>query len=538
VGDMRSLVRRVVLTLILVGALLGTLVSPARLAAQPARGGNLIIATRASAEPASMDAQVDPYATTWLLNSFVADPLVALTAAGEYKPMMASGWQISPNGQVLTIRLRSGLKFQDGTPVNAEAVKFNIDRVMNPETRSALMANYLGVRNFQRTEVINETTVKVHYANPVPSVLWGLSILPIWSPAAVRRFGRDFHQNLVGAGAFRMSEWVKGSHIKFVKIPTYAGGPPGQEHTGPAYLDSITVRFVGEEGVLGEVLRAGEVNMVMELPAQALGNYRNNPNYQVVAGYQPGSGMQFVMNTSRPPLDDIRVRRALRHAYDQDRANQTLYDNNYVAVKGPVTKYTRCYWKGAEETYRMDQDRSKTLLEEAGWRANPRTGIREKDGRSLSFGIAMLHHKELGEYLATQFRSIGVELRVEVIPGPVQLQRAANGQFDLMYQRLRSFEPDDLFSLWYSQNNYPGGWAWSRFQDATLDQILQRTQFTADPRERCRLFTEAQKMITDFALALPTLDSPIYYALHRSAKGFKLGAFGAWFFVKDMYVER
>ncbi|MDR7418229.1 MAG: ABC transporter substrate-binding protein [Armatimonadota bacterium] len=535
---MSSPVRRLVLALLLVGALLGSLAAPGHLAAQARRGGNLIIATRASAEPASMDAQVDPYAMTWLLNSFVADPLVALTASGEYKPMLASGWQISPNGLVLTLRLRSGVKFQDGTPVNAEAVKFNIDRVMNPETRSALMANYLGSKNFQRTEVINDTTLKVYYSAPVPSVLWGLSILPIWSPAAVRKFGRDFHQNLVGAGAFRMAEWVKGSHIKFVKIPNYAGGPPGQEHTGPAYLDSITVRFVGEEGVLGEVLRAGEVNMVMELPAQALGNYRNNPNYQVVAGYQPGSGMQFVMNTSRPPLDDIRVRRALRHAYDPDRMNQTLYDNNYVVVKGPVTKYTRCYWKGAEEAYRMDLDRSRALLDEAGWRVNARTGIREKDGRPLSLGIAMLHHKELGEYLATQFRAIGVELRVEVIPGPVQLQRAASGQFDLMYQRLRSFEPDDLFSLWYSQNNYPGGWAWSRFQDATLDQILLRTQFTADPRERCRLFTEAQKMITDFALALPTLDSPIYYAMHRSVKNFKLGAFGAWFFVKDMYIER
>jgi ABC-type transport system substrate-binding protein len=92
--------------------------------------------------------------------------------------------------------------------------------------------------------------------------------------------------------------------------------------------------------------------------------------------------------------------------------------------------------------------------------------------------------------------------------------------------------------MWYSQNNHPGGWAWSRFQNATLDQTLLRTQQTADPKERCRLFTEAQKMISDFALQLPTLDNPIYYAMHRSVKGFKLGAFGAWFFVKDIYIER
>ncbi len=528
------------LLLVIVCALLGALIAPGTLSAQPsaARRGNLVLATRASSEPASMDAHVDPYAMTWLLDSFVADPLVFLAASGEYKPMLATGWSVSPNGLIWTLRLRKDIKFQDGTAMDAEAVKFNIDRVMNPETHSALMANYLGVKNFQKTEVINDSTVKIYYTAPVPTVLWGLSIFPIWSPTAVKKFGRDFHQNLVGTGAYKMTQWVKGSHIRFTKIPGYVGGPPGQEHAGPSYLDSITVKWVGEDAVLGEVLKSGEVNFVMELPAQNLTAYKNTSDFQVVAGYQPGAGMQFVMNTSRAPLDDVRVRRALRHAYDQDRINQTLYDNNYVAVKGPVTKFTRCYWKGAEEAYRVDLERSRTLLEEAGWRVNPRTGIREKDARPFSISITMLHHKEIGEYLATAFRTIGVDLRVEVVPGPVQLQRATSGQFDLMYERLRSFEPDDLFSMWYSQNNQPGGWAWSRFQDATLDQILLRTQFIADPRERCRLFTDAQKIITEQALQLPTLDNPIYYAMHRSVKGFKLGAFGAWFFIKDMYIER
>jgi len=504
----------------------------------PPRSGNLTIATRGSSEPASMDAQVDPYAITWLMNSWVTDSLVTLTAEGEYKANLATGWSISPNGNIWTLRLRKDVKFQDGTPLTAEAVKFNIDRVMNPETRSALMANYLGVRNFQKTEVINESTVKVYYTSPVPTVLWGLSILPMWSPAAVAKFGRDFHQNLVGTGAFKMVEWRKGSHIRFQRVTTYSGAPPSQEHVGAAYLNSVTVRFVGEEGILGEVLRSGEVNMVIELPAQVLASYRTNPNFQVVAGYQPGAGLQFIMNTERPPLDDVRVRRALRFAYDQDRMNQTLYDNNYVVVKGPVTKYTRCYWKGAEEAYRLDPDRARTLLEEAGWRVNTRTGIRERDGRPLSLVMVMLHHKEIGEYLATQFRAIGVELRPEIVPGPVQLQRAIAGQFDLMYERLRSFEPDDLYSMWYSGNTHVGGWAWSRYQNPTLDQILLRSQATADPKERCRLFTDAQRIITENATQLPTLDSPIYYAMHRSVKGFKLGAFGAFFFVKDMYVER
>jgi peptide/nickel transport system substrate-binding protein len=520
-----------------------TAVVPATVSAKPtaapARGGGLIIATAASSEPALSDGQVDPYVMTWLLDSFVTDPLVLLTPEGEYKPMLATGWVLSPDGKTLTLTLRKGIKFQDGTPFNAEAVKFNIDRVMDPNTHSLLMADNLGVKQFKATEVVDEFTVRIVYNAPVPSVFYGLSVCPMWSPTAVKKYGADFHLNLVGTGAFKMTEWVKGSHVKFVKDPNYIGGPPWQEHAGPAYLDSITIKWVGEAAVLGEVLKTGEVNMVMSLPAQSLAFYKSNPDFQVIPAYQPGTGMQFTMNTSRPPLDDIRVRQALRYAYDQDKINQTLYDSYNVAVKAPLTKFSRCYWKGAEDAYKYDPEKAKSLLEEAGWKVNSRTGIREKEGKPLAFTIQMLHHSEIGEYLGTPFRAIGVDLKMEVIPGPVSQQRAASGEFDFMYERLRHFEPDVLYSVWYSKNTPPGGWAWSRFQNDKLDEVLLKTQSTADPDERCKLFIEAQKMVTEFALALPTVDDAVYFAMPKSVKGFKLGvASGGWFFVNDMYVEK
>jgi len=508
------------------------------LTAAPSRGGALVIAAPADIEPASMDGQVDPYTSTWLFDSFVSDPLVVLTPQAKYSPMLATSWSTSANGKIWTFKLRRGVKFQDGTPFDADAVKFNLDRVMDPQTHSALLADYLGAKNFLKADAIDKNTVRIIYKDPVPALLAGISIFPIWSPDAVRKLGTNFQQHLVGEGAFTMTEWVKGDHLKFTRNREYRGGPPVQTHAGPAYLDSITIRFVGEQGVLGEVLKSGEVNMVMGLPAQALSAYKNSPDFHVEAGYQPGNGMQFVMNTARPTLSDVRVRQALRYAYDQNRMNQTLYDGNYVVVKGPLTKYTLYYWKGAETAYPYSPDKAKALLDEAGWKVTPRSWIREKDGKPLVLTITMLHHKEIGEYLGAQFRSIGVDLKVEMVPGPVQLQRVLNGDFDIMYERLRSFEPDVLFSEFYSKNNNPGGWAWTRFQDSRLDEILLKTQATTDPTVRARTFTEAQKMITGFALALPTLDDPQYYAMRKAVKGFQLGATGNWFFVNEMYVEK
>ena len=169
-------------------------------------GGSLTIAMPANSEPASLDGQVDPYVSAWLLNSFVTDPLVLLHSSGKYVPLLATGWTISAKGQIWTLSLRQGVTFQDGTPFDAEAVKFNIDRVMNPETHSALMASYLGVKSFLKAEVVDRYTVRAIYSSPVPALLYGLSIFPLWSPAAVSQFGSSFQQHLVGEDAARLAE--------------------------------------------------------------------------------------------------------------------------------------------------------------------------------------------------------------------------------------------------------------------------------------------------------------------------------------------
>ena len=501
-----------------------------------APSNSLTIATSSDLEPASLDGQVDPYQSAWLLDSFVTDSLVVLSPAGKYLPALASQWNLSAHGQIWTLSLRQGLTFQDGTAFDADAVKFNIDRVMNPDTHSALMAAYLGVKNFLKTETVDKYTVRIIYSSPVPALLYGLSICPMWSPAAVAQYGTSFSQHLVGTGAFKLAEWVRGDHVRFTRNPAYRGGPPVQDHTGPAYLDGITVKFVGDQGVLGQVLKTSEVQMVAALPAQALATYAHDPHYQVTTGYQPGNGLMFTINTSRPGLGDVRVRRALRYAYDQDKMNQTLYGGTYTVVKGPLTKYTLYYWKGAEQAYGHDPAKAKALLDEAGWKLNGSTGVREQSGRPLALTMVMLHHQEIGEYLSAQFRDIGVSLKVEVVPGPVQLQRAQSGEFDLIYERLRSYEPDILFDEFYSKNARPGGWAWNRFQDPSLDKMLLDSQATTDPATRQTLFQNVQKFVTDRALYLSTLDDPQFYAMGANVKGFRLGAIGGWFFVNDIRI--
>lgn len=503
-----------------------------------ARGGDLVIGWLSTQEPANLDSQVDPYASAYMIDSFVTDSPVLLTTEQEYAPMLATSWEVTPDATEWTFVFKEDVMFQDGMPFNAEAFKANIDRIMDPDTQSALRASSLGSGGaFNSVEVIDEYSAKMIYNDPWVTVIPSISSTPIWSPDAFEQYGDDFTDHLTGCGAFKLVEWTRGSEITFEKWPEYQGGAPNQDHDGPAYLDTITIKLVGEQAILGEVLQTGEVDMVYQLPFQSIPTYEDNSDYLVVPTYQGGTGNMFNFNLEHPPLDDVRVREAIRRSYDPQDLNDTLYDGLYLTMYGPLSRFTRCYWDGAEEFYEYDPELSKSLLDEAGW-VEGSDGIREKDGEKLSLVGVVISSQELLEYLEPKFREIGVELQIELVPGPVQLERAVGGDFDLMFEHLSSVEPDVLDLVWNSANLKPGGWAWSRFSNERVDELLNETKQVADPDERCELFVEVQQIVTENVPALPTVSTAVVYAMSSNVKGFQVGgAVRSYFYVNNMYIE-
>jgi peptide/nickel transport system substrate-binding protein len=294
-------------------------------AATPVQGGNLTIAFPADQEPAGLDGHIDPYQSTWLFDSFIADPLVVLDADATYKPALALSWETSTDGKVWTFRLRPNVKFQDGTPFNAAAVKYNIDRVVDPRTQSAQLASEVGP--VKQVDVIDDMTVRISYDTPWVTLLDALRRTPIWSPTAAERWGlRDFQRHLVGAGPFTFVEWVTNDRMVFRRWPEYGGWNEAASHRGPAYLETVTIRFFGENAVLNEAVHAGTVLVGFTLTPDAREIYKDNPNFRYVSMGQTGTGLEQVINIRRPPLNDVRVRQALLFARDSAAINRLLYD--------------------------------------------------------------------------------------------------------------------------------------------------------------------------------------------------------------------
>ncbi|MCB9139085.1 MAG: hypothetical protein H6642_12125 [Caldilineaceae bacterium] len=512
-------------------------------AAAGGKGGDLVIAFPASSEPASLDGHIDPYQPTWLFDSFVADPLLVQMPDGSYMPALAESWETSEDGLTWTFHLRDDVTFQDGTPFNAEAVKYNIERVRAPETQSAQMANDLGP--IASVEVVDEFTVQINYDEIWVTLLDALRRMPIWSPTAAEEAGlANFDKHLVGAGPFLMEEWAPNDRIVFRKWEDYGGWNSIQNHEGPAYLDSVTISFIGEDAVLGSVVSTGAADIARELPTAYIEDYRDQDGYEFITGYQGGTGLQMVINVRNAPLNILEVRQALEYGTDQAAVNDLLYDGTYLVSYGPLNVVNPCYWDGVEEMYPYDPEQAKQLLESVGYRDEDGDGIREahgvsgvEDGTPLTLRWTVLHHEEIGEAIQAQWREIGVDLALELVPGPVQLERVNARDFDLIYERQRSPDPLILDMVWNSRWDEPGGWAWTGFVDATLDETVSQLRTNPDMAARCELAAQAQQIIMENAVTLPTLSQPVFYGLNDGVKDFQLAFEGNYFYLHNTYIQ-
>ncbi len=546
---MQSMRARWVIVLSTFVLLLAACVAPAATetaatdAAPGAKGGDLVIAFPANSEPASLDGQIDPYQPTWLFNSFVADPLVILSKEGTYEPALATAWTSNEDGTSWTFTLRDDVTFQDDTPFNAEAVKYNVERILAPETASAQMANDLGP--IASVDVVDEFTVQFNYSEPWVTVLDAARRMPIWSPTAAAQYSlADFDKHLVGTGPFILEEWLINDSIRFTKWEGYGGWNSIANHEGPAYLDSVTIKFIGEAAVLGSVVSTGDATIARELPSAYIEDYKDQDGFVFITGYQAGTGLQMVMNVRNAPLSLLEVRQALNYATDQAAVNELIFDGNYLESFGPLNTVHPCHWDGAMEMYEFDPAKAIELLEGVGYRDEDGDGIREAygidglaDGMPLTLRWNTLHHQEIGEAVQAQWREIGVDLQVEVLPGPIQLERVNARDFDLMYERQRSPDPMILDMIWNSRWDEPGGWAWTGYVNEELNALVGQLRTVSDNAARCEIAHQAQQIILENAVMLPTLSQPVFYALNESVKDFELASEGNYFFLHNTYIE-
>jgi len=472
-------------------------------ATQPRMGGTLKFGL--STDTANIDPSLTGSSITALIARNVVDSLVGQAEDNQFTPWLAERWDVVSDNTRYTFHLRQGVTFSDGTPLDAAAVKYNLERVLDPKTTSSYAKSLLGP--IESITTPDEHTVVIGYREPFAPLLQGLSLpyLGIQSPTYLQNTKSTTH-TIVGSGPFVLDSFVKGSGSHLSRRADYRWGPGYAAHTGPAYLDAIEFKYLPEAAVRLGALTSGQVQAIDDVPAVNFRAVQDNPRLQVLTRENTGINRALFLNTSKTPFDDVRVRQAFQSAVDVASAVKAAYfgalrpaDN----ILGPATLY---YDPSVASLWGLDLTKAARLLDEAGWTHRDAAGIRSKAGQRLRvelvYDSATVSASDVTLAQALQFsvKKAGFDLQLNPLDAGGYTAHIAANDYDLVAFYFVRAEPDVLRIEFHSTYIPPKGGNVARVTGLD-DKLIQAVG--APAAERKRLYSEIQREVITQAYAVP-----------------------------------
>jgi peptide/nickel transport system substrate-binding protein len=396
--------------------------------------------------------------------------------------------------------------------------------------------------SYDRTELVDDYTVKVHFREPYAPFLDSVSqvYLAIASPKALEAGGLDrYEAHQVGTGPFMIEQFVAKDRIVLVKNPDYTWAPDFMNHQGPAYLDKITFRFYPDPATRVPALEAGEAQIMGEISPLEADRLMADPRFTLYPIPIPGQSLQIFMNTQKSPTDDLRVRQALIYGVNRETLVNGIFRSYSPVAHGPLSRKTPFYEETVEGMYPYDLEKAQSLLVEAGWVDTDGDGIREKEGQTLVLKMVLMSWgsmPEVGTALQGLYRQLGVELETEILSYPAALEAARNGDHHLIPMAISSSDPDILAGYFHSDNIDQGLASLARYRDPDLDRWLDQGRQATTAQERAALYGRAQQRIMEQALIIPIRDYVNLNAARANVKGLRYSLQGWFPWLYDVYL--
>lgn len=315
-------------------------------------------------------------------------------ATGELLPGLAEKWEESPDATTWTLYLRKNVKFHDGTPFNASAVKFSLERLLDPNTKGPARGAFTMIKS---VEAKDEYTVVIKTTPHAPFLrLLRYGPSEIVSPTQVKKLGDEFYRQLAGTGPYKLAEYVKGSHMRLVANDQYWGGRPK--------IDEIVVMFIPDGTARTMALEAGQIDYASRVTPDDVSRLKTNPNFNVIYGV-PAWSVFLGLNNAYGPFRDKRVRQALNYAIDKAQIVQRIYKGLATVMDSPICNISFGYHKAGPYPY--DPAKAKVLLKEAGFSDGFETTLMFRPDRSALETVIV-------ESIQSFLSAVGV--RVKLVP--------------------------------------------------------------------------------------------------------------------------
>lgn len=431
------------------------------------------------------------------------DRLVTFDQNLTFNPQLATSWDIADDQKSVTFKLRRGVKFHDGTDFDAAAVKFNIERMIEPErntTNRPLWSPLAGA------DVIDAYTVRIRTTEPFALILNTLAhgSGAMVSPTAIAKNGdKSMSLNPVGAGPYMLESFKPGQELVLKAFDGYWGGRPK--------IDKIIFNYIPEASTRISALRTGSVDVIDQVPVHLISAIREDAALQIITkpGLRP---MGLAILTARAPYDDLRVRQALNHAVPVKAIAEKIFFGYAKESDSPLAFNTFGYARAG--SYGYDVKKAKALLAEAGWRDTNGDGIVDKNGKPFTMNLLTPEGSFPGdihvtEIAANAFKAIGIDVTISKVEKGSYWDalrvKVADAKWDLAQF---GFNPSNgagsyhLNSMFHSNTDdaeRPVAWNIVRFNNKQFDVLVEKAQVTVDPDKRKVLLAQAQKIVWDQA---------------------------------------
>jgi peptide/nickel transport system substrate-binding protein len=503
--------RRALASIIAVTVAVSLWVAP--IAAQPA--GTLVVGL--VAEPVNLDPPQVTDLNSNRVGRRIVETLVTFPEEStQVVPGLAESWTISKDGLQYTFKLRRGITFHDGTPLNAEAVKFSIERQINPNHPAYKLGKYPFANfffgNVKAVEVLSEERVAFLLNEPRASFLSILTAgaASIVSPTAVMKWGPDYPTHPVGTGPFRFASWDRGQRVVLEKNPTY--------WKYPVKVERVIYRPIVEDQARLTELLTGTLDVIVGVPADFVSQLEQNAKITLLK--QVGAHVWYLgMNNQKKPFDDKRVRQALNYAVNKDAIVKDVLKGTGASSRGPVLPGT---W-GADpalKAYPYDPERAKKLLAEVGYPNGFSTTLWvPESGSGMQAPVAM------STVMQSNLKAVGVNVSLQTMEWGAYLAKLRTKEQELFaLSWMAGTEDPDMvmYPLLHSSQWTPVGPNRALYKNARFDALLQQARLTTDQVKRAQLYKEAQRILVDDAPWVFVDHEIQIAALSKRVQGFKL----------------
>lgn len=441
---------------------------------------------------------------------------------GELLPGLAERWEESPDATTWTLHLRKNVKFHDGTPFNATAVKFSLERLLDPNTKGPARGAFTMIKS---VEAKDEYTVVIKTTPHAPFIrLLRYGPSEIVSPTQVKKLGEEFYRQLAGTGPYKLAEYVRGSHMKLVANDQYWGGRPN--------IDMIVVKFIPDATARIMALESGQIDYASRVPPDDVSRLRTNPNFNILYGV-PAWSVFLALNNEYGPFQDKKVRQALNYAVDKTQIVQRIYKGLATVMDSPICNISFGYHKAGPYPY--DPEKARLLLKEAGFPNGFETTLMYRPDRSAL-------EASICESIQNFLSAVGV--RVNLVPleasafvaryrlpankTDVQmfLQTLTGGVTLDAEMILKEFRPDTrgLLPIYYD--------------NPKVNELHEKARLVVNPETRKSLYKEVIELIWEDAPCLFLWFEASNHATTKRAHGIQVRADetiwlkGAWVDVK------